>query len=398
MDTRAYFARRVEGLRSAMTAAGADLAVIAKPENVFYLSRFNPILNSHPVFFVVPASGEGALLVHSLRASHARKECAVSNVQLYGKWGQNVGLAMDPVDAIREIVRAGQAAGPKRVAIEESYLSVSLHHRLVQALGAPETTDISAAVDRLKVVKDELELGLVRKAGVLADRAMETMIDQLGRGASEAETSTEGQYAMRRLWQERFGDEEVSGFGSSEGGILDALQCWCLTGGRIAYGCDCPTPIVPANGDLVLPMAWAKIGGYHVESERTLYVDAMDDFKTRVYSAVLAARERILGMIGPGVAFEDLYAAGARVIEDAGLGEYLPGRMGHGIGLSAHEFPSVQKGNTMRLEPGMVFTVEPGLMAEPWGGVRHSDTVIVSESGCELATRTDRGMLRIAAR
>jgi len=226
---------------------------------------------------------------------------------------------------------------------------------------------------------------------------MEVMIDRLRHGASEAEASTEGQYAMRMLWQQRFSEHEVSGFGSSEGGIIDALNCWCLCGSRIAYGCDCPTAYVPKPGDLVLPMVWAKLDGYHAESERTLFVGSMDSFKTNVYSTVLKARERILEMIRPDVPFADLYLAGAKIMEENGLGTLLPGRMGHGIGLSAHEFPSIQKENEMKLRPGMIFTVEPGVMSERWGGVRHSDTVLVTETGCETLTKTDRGLLEITA-
>jgi Xaa-Pro dipeptidase len=84
---------------------------------------------------------------------------------------------------------------------------------------------------------------------------MVTMIDALRHGVSEAEASTEGQYAMRILWREKYPDREICGFGSSEGGTIDALHCWYLSGGRISYGCDCPTSYRPQNGDLVLPMA-----------------------------------------------------------------------------------------------------------------------------------------------
>jgi Xaa-Pro dipeptidase len=395
MDPTRCFSSRIERFQSDLSLLGVDYAIIAKPENVFYFSRFNPILNSHPVFVIIPSFGEPTLLVHSLRANHARREAVFPDIQLYGKWGNKTGLSLDPIDAIREII-SSEYPLPRRAALESSYLNIALYHRMTEILCLNDIVDVSSLVERLKVVKDELELDFVRKAGNLADRAMNTMIECLRTGSSEAVASTEGQYAMRKLWQEQYGDEEISGFGSSEGGIIDALQCWCLTGGRIAYGCDCPTPIVPVRGDLVLPMVWAKLGGYYAESERTLYVDTMDDFKTSVFSTVLKARELILSMVRPGVSFEELYIAGANIIEDSGLGAYLPGRMGHGIGLSAHEFPSVQKGNTMTLVPGMVFTVEPGLMAEEWGGVRHSDTVIVCESGCELVTTTDRDMLRIA--
>jgi len=396
MKNDAFVPTRIERLRQVMGEQGLSVAIVAKPENVYYFSRFNPILNSHPVFVIIPSSGDPVLLVHSLRCSHATEEGALSNVKLYGKCGDRVSVAMDPVEAIRELssqcVKKGMAIG-----LELSYLSAGMHKKILAALGDPSVADLSGAIDKLKVVKDDSEISLIRKSSVLADRAMEVMIDRLRHGASEAEASTEGQYAMRMLWQQRFSEHEVSGFGSSEGGIIDALNCWCLCGSRIAYGCDCPTAYVPKPGDLVLPMVWAKLDGYHAESERTLFVGSMDSFKTNVYSTVLKARERILEMIRPDVPLADLYLAGAKIMEENGLGTLLPGRMGHGIGLSAHEFPSIQKENEMKLRPGMIFTVEPGVMSERWGGVRHSDTVLVTETGCETLTKTDRGLLEITA-
>jgi Xaa-Pro dipeptidase len=86
-------------------------------------------------------------------------------------------------------------------------------------------------------------------------------------------------------------------------------------------------------------MAWGKVDGYHAENERTLIVDPVDTFKSNVFATVLETRERLLEMVRPGIEFCDLYIEGAKIIEEGGLGIYLPGRMGHGIGLSATSFP-----------------------------------------------------------
>ena len=102
-------------------------------------------------------------------------------------------------------------------------------------------------------------------------------------------------------------------------------------------------------------------------------------------------------MLRPGVSFEELYLVAMSEYEDAGFGDMLPGRCGHGMGLSTHEFPSLAKDNQMLLAPGMVLTIEPGLMNAKIGAVRHSDTVLVTEDGFEFLTNAPRDRIVIKA-
>ena len=247
----------------------------------------------------------------------------------------------------------------------------------------------------MKIIKDPYEIGCIRRSAALVDKGVEVTIDYLKQGYSEAEACTQGQYAMRRMWHEKFPEAEVCGFGTSEGGMIDSLHVWCLSNGHIAYGCDCPRHYHPQPGDLTLPMAWAKTDGYHAENERTVIVGELDSYKQNAYDSMLKARESIFRILKPGVTFEELYLAAAKVYSERGFDSILPGRVGHGVGCSAHEFPSLERGNLLRLQPGMVMTVEPGLMDKTWGGVRHSDTVLITEDGCELLTRFDTGAIVI---
>ncbi len=377
-----------------MDREGIDLAIFMKPENVFYFSGFNPVLNSHKTFVLVPLEGEPALLVHCIRGDHAKEEAWLQNIYFHGKWGDKEPVDLNPVKAIVSIAQKNNI--PLRtLGLELAFLPYNAMQELVQAAGEPKVADLSGYCDESRLIKDDYEIDMIRKSSVLADRAMEVMIENLRSGATEAEACTEGQYAMRRLWQTEFAEYEISGFGGQEGGIIDALNCWILTDSRIAYGCDCPTAKKPEKGQLVLPMVWSKLGGYHAENERTLYAGQLDEFKTRAYDAMLRARSSVFRLIRPGVSFESLYLSAVKVYDEAGFGSILPGRIGHGIGLSAHEFPSIRQGNLIELQPGMVFTVEPGLMSADWGGVRHADTVLVTDSGYELLTKTDNGNLSI---
>lgn len=385
---------RLSRLREKMNDRGIDTVILQKPENVFYFSNFNPVLNSHPAIMVVTLEEEPCLLVHAIRCDHAKEEGAIGNVQLYGKWGANTALALKAEDAVAQLVK--RRGG--RLGIETDHISVDFRDSLKRVLEPEEIVSVSETVNLMKIIKDEYEIGRIRRAAELVDTGVGTCIDYLKQGYSEAEASTEGQHAMRVCWHEKFRDEEVCGFGTSEGGMVDSLHVWCLSGPHIAYGCDCPKHYYPKDGDLTLPMAWAKVGGYHAENERTLIIGELDAFKRNAYDSMLKARESVFQILKPGTRFEELYEAAARVYTDYGFGAILPGRVGHGVGCSAHEFPSLAKGNRILLEPGMVITVEPGLMDKGWGGVRHSDTVLITDTGYEPLTRYESGEIVIQIR
>jgi len=394
MNINDFISARINKLREEMMQSGINLAILAKPEHYFYFSNFNPIINSHPAFVIIPLTGEPCLLVHCLRASHAKKEAALRNIQLYGKWGDVSSIALDSIDALNEVI-SGCNLKHIKVGLELSFVNHNLYNKIVDRTNIDEITDITDIVDELKMVKDDYEISLLKKSADIADYGMEVIIDYLRNGYSEAMASTEAQYAMRKRWQEKCPEYEITGFGSAESGVHDSLSSWCLSGERISYGCDCSSNHIPQKGELVLPFVWAKIGGYFVENERSLYVSEISSFKMKVFKTVLDAREKVFTAIKPGVTCEYLYTEAKKVFDTNGFSNNLPGRIGHGIGLSAHEHPSLQMGNKLKLAEGMVFTVEPGLISVNWGGVRPSDTIVVTKNGYESLTKTKNGILKI---
>lgn len=391
MSIKEYVEARINHLKNRMAEQGLDAVIIQKPETVFYFSNFNPVINSHPAFVVVCPDKKPCLVVHALRMEHAKKDGVLEDVEIYGRWGDKVSLASKPADAFRELLGRENM----RIGMELDYVNVELYREITGKLRPREIITISDMTSMMKIIKDKYEIGCIRKSAQLVDIGVKTAIEYIGQGYSEAEASTEGQYAMRKLWHEKFPDAEVCGFGTSEGGMIDSLHVWCLSNGHIAYGCDCPNRYHPQDGDLTLPMAWAKTNGYHAENERTVMVGRLDAFRRKAYDSMLRARERIFQILRPGAVYEELYNAAAQIYTEYGFGNILPGRVGHGIGCSAHEFPSIEKGNRLALQPGMVITVEPGLMDESWGGVRHSDTVLITENGYERLTELNMGEITI---
>ncbi|MGF6906087.1 M24 family metallopeptidase [Fusobacterium sp. PH5-44] len=105
---------------------------------------------------------------------------------------------------------------------------------------------------------------------------------------------------------------------------------------------------------------------------------------------MIEARNRVFSIIEIGRTFEELYLSCSEIFKKNGFERYLPGRIGHGIGLSFHEYPSISIGNKIPLSSGMVFTIEPGIMDKEFGGVRHSDTIHITENGFEFSNNLNR--------
>jgi len=132
------------------------------------------------------------------------------------------------------------------------------------------------------------------------------------------------------------------------------------------------------------------VGGYAADITRTFAIGALKPELARVYEVVRAANEAGRAAAGPGVSAEGVDRAARAVIEEAGYGEYFIHRTGHGLGLEAHEPPFIVAGNGRTLEPGMTFTVEPGVYLPGRGGVRIEDDVLVTSSGAESLTTFSR--------
>lgn len=388
-ELRGYVQKRIANMRELLCQKQLDAAIFMRPENVFYFSNFNPIIISHVPYFVL-TQDDAFLLVHCIRYDHAVNEGAVDKVLCYGKWGDTQAVALDAMDALRELLGERLSIG-----VEGDYASVDFLESLKNKLRVTSCVDVSRDAMSLRLIKDPHEIRMCRISGELVDLGVTRAIEALDSGASEAQAATEGQYAMRQLWQRKYPQYEVSGFSNSETADIDTLVVWCMSNERLNYGCDCPTGYVPQPGDLTMPMSWARVAGYNVENERTVIVDHVEPERARAYDAMLRAREEIFRRLKPGTVFEELYLSAMKCFEDAGFGSILPGRCGHGMGLSSHEFPSVTKGNRQPLAPGMILTVEPGLMSADLGAVRNSDTVLITEDGFEFLTHSPRDKIVI---
>lgn len=382
-DRKALYRAKVTKMQAAMRQMEIDGIICFKPQNTFYLSGFNPILYSHPVVVVVPAEGNPVLLVHSLRARHSADEAAIDDIRLFGMWANQKPIANDPYDAVSIIVDDLKLNG-KVIGYEGDFISTAQFAKLQAITSAVKMADVSDFLKRSRNIKDEYEIDLLRLSSYLTNIGMEAVLSNIRK--SEAEASISAEIAMREVWAKNLSEFEISSFGNTEGGIVTALWCYSNSGYRVPYGCECPGNRIPKEGEVCLPVCWAAIDGYHSENERTVMVGQIPEKYEKAYDAMLKGRENVFSMLKAGVTAGAVYDAGVSAYIEAGFSDFLPGRIGHGLGLSLHEFPSLSKNNSLVLEEGMVVTVEPGLVFAGWGSTRHSDTVVVRKDGVEILT------------
>lgn len=384
---------RTRRLREAMSVEGIDALVCMKPENTFYLSGFNPIMFSHPVVAILPAKGPSTLLVHALRDDHARGSAWLSEIKLYGAWSTKATMGPEWSKALKSILDdMGVLNG--RIGIEEDFLPI-VRARTLKKI-APEATfvDGSAIVFGARVIKDPGEIANARIAAKLADLGVETAIEALAAGGTERSAAMDGQAAMMRAWSNEFPDVEVCAFGTVEGGVQNALWAWVLSGEHMLYNCDNSSPRRPQAGEIATAFAWGIANGIYVENERSVAVGSLPHDRKRAFDAILEIRGKTAPAMKPGTPISELFQVAASHYRRLGYGANLPGRIGHGMGLGAHEEPSIDAKSTLTLAPGMVFTFEPNLRVSGFG-VQHSDTVLITEDGHELLTRSPRGFREI---
>jgi Xaa-Pro dipeptidase len=216
-------------------------------------------------------------------------------------------------------------------------------------------------------VKDAHELALMRRACAVTLAAYRAVFASLSEGLTVAQVSGWVAAAHRRL-----------GF---RGGAL------VLFGSDAAFPHGTAKPKALARGDVVLIDGGCRVHGYQSDITRTAVFGAPPtDRQRRVWDLVGKAQKAAFDAARPGVECQAVDAAARKVIEDGGFGPgytHFTHRLGHGIGMDGHEWPYMVRGDTTRLAAGTTFTDEPGIYVRGELGIRHEDTVAVTESGCE---------------
>jgi len=366
---RDTLAARHAKVRHALVAADLDGFIVTHLPNVFYLTNF---LGTAGIAVV---TRDRLYLILDFRYASAAKAF----------WDTPHGCPdaeIVPVDRTYDetLVALVKKLQPTRVGIEGSQVPVIRANQLTRSIGAAsEIVLTESIVERLRIVKDAHEIDMLRRGAQLLSPVAVDIINDAKAGITEQELAAKIDFRIKSAGFERCSFETI-----------------VASGPHSALPHAHPGDRRLKEGDLVVLDFGGVYGGYCVDLTRTIALGAPDAEMARVYDAVLEAQKAAIAAVKPGVRAGDIDAAARSTLARHGLAEAFGHTTGHGLGVEIHETPRIGPRREAvgdapappddLIEPGMVFTIEPGAYLTGWGGVRIEDDVLVTSDGVEVLT------------
>jgi len=266
-----------------------------------------------------------------------------------------------------------------RIGFEPENINVARMEGLNKALPSKARLIPAAegAIAKLRMIKDEGEIALIRTAVNLNSRALELALKRFRPGMTENAFAAEIDYQSRKL--------------GADGPAFDTIVA---AGVRAALPHAHPGAAKVGTGMLLIDMG-AFWQGYASDMTRMVHVGPADARYKKAYAAVLEAQLAGIAAVRPGATAAAVDRATRRTLKQHGLEREFVHSTGHGLGLEIHEGPRLGKSDKTKLEAGMAITIEPGIYIEGWGGIRIEDTVLVTSKGCEILTPTPKDLVEI---
>lgn len=353
---------------------------------ILYYCGFAFIPTERPMAFLMNSRGQRGLYVPRLEAEHAKANALVDHVEHYLEYPDDphpmIGLA-------RMMSDMGMQGG--KVGADNDGYPWILGYRGPQLSHVASITiqHVRDFIEDQMAIKSPAELALLRESIRWANLAHTLLQRYTVVGASETEVSARASMEAGLAMLDAIGPLYRAQNPFAEG---------ASAGYRGQIGRNSAIPHALANnitfqpGDVLVTGATAPVWGYVSELERTMIIGKASDDQKRFFDHMVALQDTAFAALEPGRRCMDVDLAVRAYFEKHDLMDYWKHHTGHAIGLRYHEGPFLDKGDQTVLQPGMVFTVEPGLYAPGLGGFRHSDTVVITESGVEVMTYYPRDL------
>jgi len=344
-------------------AAGIDMIMVCDPISLLYFTGIKIIPYERFIAFLLDVrSGQEQLILPGLERD-AAKDTGITS-EFYGDHD-------DPFPAVIEFFGTCRLPGVEKnslpLSVAEKILT-GLNHKSLKSI--PVLADIAGIISDIRLLKDDTELKYLCMATRYSDEILAEIAAKIHLGQTEKDITVEIMRAMAaqpKLLINDFVIQVLAGTGSAD---------------PHGYASDRALK----TGDPITIDFGVCYQHYWSDCTRTFFIGPPKRKFKEVYQIVLEAQQEAIAKVRPGVAMAEVDLAARGVISKAGYGEYFIHRIGHGIGLSIHEPPSLHSQNLTLLAEGMVFTIEPGIYIPGLGGIRIEEDVTVTANGVEVLT------------
>lgn len=352
---------RLEEMSAWLQEQDYAMAFVHSPPNVFYLSGFNCNPHERLMGIAIFPQAPPILVCPALE---------VDRVKQTG-WQHQIIAPTDTDDPWKMLGDQLKKAVPtaQTIAVETDLLAYDRAKALLEIYPGAKIEPVQGALNQLRNIKAADEIENMRRAAQLADLGVRIGAQALREGVSELEVLAEIEYQLKKAGAARMAFSTIVLFGTNSADPHGEAGQRKLK-----------------SGDLALFDLGVVYNGYCSDITRTFAYKTISPEQRQIYNAVLQAQLAALSLCKPGTVIAEMDKIAHDSIDAAGYGQYFSHRIGHGLGIDVHEFPSLHALNQGQLQAGMTFTVEPGIYIPGQGGVRIEDDVLITDSGCEILT------------
>ncbi|MFD1020631.1 M24 family metallopeptidase [Thalassobacillus hwangdonensis] len=358
--------QRLDALSAWLKEQDIEVAFINSKENVFYLTNFHTDPHERLMGLFVFKDAEPLLVVPGMEVDQAKAAGWSHEVLGYSDHENPWELVKAPIQK-RNLGEVG------KVAVEMEVLSFGRAMSLIDVFPDAGAVSVEEKLNEMRVVKDEKEIEIMKRAAEMADYGVQVGVEALKDGITEMEVLAKIEYELKKK-----GIREMS------------FSTMVLFGEKSGAPHGNPGERQLKEGDFVLFDMGVVLEGYTSDITRTFAYKSVSDKQKEIYNTVLKAQLASLEISKPGTRIGDLDQVARDIITDAGYGDLFPHRIGHGMGINVHEFPSMSHLNDDVLKEGMIYTLEPGIYDPEIGGVRIEDDVLITEDGHITLTKTPK--------
>ncbi len=351
---------RVEKIRAKMDEKNYDYYVSFDPVNIYYLTNFANLVHERPFILIIPKKGTVRIVCPLLETSHVKARARLPlDYKIYYEFPAPKG------ENWFDIYRA-EIEDSASVAVE-SAMPVGIYNR------TPGKIVVDDIIDDVRLVKTKYEIGRTVHGCQIISEGHEKLLEITRPGAMEITVYGE---TVRAMMGKALGE-------IPEANLIVTRFLAAVWPPSISHDPHrIPKPFMPMEeGGPQVSIIGGQVDGYGVEIERTFFLGKVPENAKKPFDTMIEARSLAYELAVPGARFSDIDKKVRKIVIDAGYEDYILHRTGHGMGITGHEAPFLAIGDDREIVPDMIISVEPGIYIEGQGGFRHSDTVLITETG-----------------